>query len=48
MTGLFTYPDVMVVCGESQFEFDRRDVSDQWAIAMWYHYEQVLSYNGRR
>jgi Uma2 family endonuclease len=25
-TGLFTYPDLMVICGEPQFEFDRRDV----------------------
>ncbi len=25
-TGLFTYPDLMIVCGEPQFEFDRRDV----------------------
>jgi len=25
-TGLFTYPDVTVVCGEPQFEYDRGDV----------------------
>ena len=25
-TGLFTYPDLMIVCGEPQFEYDRRDV----------------------
>lgn len=25
-TGLFTYPDLMIICGEPQFEFDRRDV----------------------
>ncbi len=25
-TGLFTYPDLMVICGEPQFEYDRRDV----------------------
>jgi Uma2 family endonuclease len=25
-TGLFTYPDLMVICGESEFEFDRNDV----------------------
>ena len=26
VTGLFTYPDLMVVCDEPRFEFDRRDV----------------------
>ena len=25
-TGLFTYPDLMIICGEPQFEYDRRDV----------------------
>jgi len=25
-TGLFTYSDLMIICGEPQFEFDRRDV----------------------